>query len=71
MGNLFKENGYKTAIVGKWQLNGLRIGDVDREVAKDNTRPYEFGFDEYSLWQLTKPKQYGERFANPLYRAKW
>ena len=65
-GNLFKENGYKTAIVGKWQLNGLRIGDVDREVAKDNTRPYEFGFDEYSLWQLTKPKQYGERFANPL-----
>ena len=65
-GNLFKENGYKTAIVGKWQLNGLRIGDVDREVAEDNTRPYEFGFDEYSLWQLTKPKQYGERFANPL-----
>ena len=22
-GNLFKENGYKTAIVGKWQLNGI------------------------------------------------
>ena len=64
--HLFKENGYKTAVVGKWQLNGLRIGDVDREVAEDNTRPYEFGFDEYSLWQLTKPKQYGERFANPL-----
>ena len=65
-GNLFKENGYKTAIVGKWQLNGLRIGDVDRKIANDNTRPYKFGFDEYSLWQLTKPKQNGERFANPL-----
>ena len=22
-GNLFKENGYKTAVVGKWQLNGI------------------------------------------------
>ena len=22
--NLFKENGYKTAIVGKWQLNGVK-----------------------------------------------
>ena len=22
-GNLFQENGYKTAIVGKWQLNGI------------------------------------------------
>ncbi len=61
-GNLFKENGYKTAIVGKWQLNGIahKLEGFD-----DNTRPYHFGFDEYSLWQLTKTKSYGERFANP------
>ena len=45
-GNLFKENGYKTAVVGKWQLNGIehRLEGYD-----DNTRPYHFGFDEYSL----------------------
>ena len=62
-GNLFKENGYKTAIVGKWQLNGI---EHQLEGNDDNTRPYHFGFDEYSLWQLTKVKRFGERFANPL-----
>jgi arylsulfatase A len=65
-GNLFKENGYKTAIVGKWQLNGIKIKAVDKNISQDNRRPYEFGFDEYSLWQLTKTKDLGERFANPL-----
>ena len=43
-GNLFKENGYKTAIVGKWQLNGLQQKIDGYE---DNTRPHHFGFDEY------------------------
>ena len=62
-GNLFKENGYKTAIVGKWQLNGI---EHQLEGYDDNTRPHHFGFEEYSLWQLTKVKKYGERFANPL-----
>ena len=61
-GNLFKENGYKTAIVGKWQLNGIAH---KLKGFNDNTRPNHFGFDEYSLWQLTKLKSYGERFANP------
>jgi arylsulfatase A len=65
-GNLFKENGYKTAIVGKWQLNGIKIKAVEKKISQDNKRPYEFGFDEYSLWQLTKTKDQGERFANPL-----
>ena len=65
-GNLFKENGYKTAVVGKWQLNGLQIDEVEKKIALDNERPYKFGFDEYSLWQLTKLRAEGERFANPL-----
>ena len=62
-GNLFKENGYKTGVVGKWQLNGI---EHQLEGHDDNTRPYHFGFDEYSLWQLTKVKKFGERYANPL-----
>ena len=39
-GNLFKENGYKTAIVGKWQLNGIvyKMDGYD-----DFERPYKFG----------------------------
>ena len=62
-GNLFKENGYKTAVVGKWQLNGI---EHKIQGFNDNKRPNHFGFDEYCLWQLTKRKSHGERFANPL-----
>ena len=40
--------------------------EVDQNVKEDNTRPYAFGFDEYCLWQLTKTKNLGERFADPL-----
>ena len=61
-GNLMQEAGYKTAIAGKWQLNGLynNLPGCD-----DNTRPYKAGFDEYCLWQLTKDKKVGERYWNP------
>lgn len=62
-GNLFKENGYRTSIVGKWQLNGGKYKLKDH---KEMSRPNDFGFDEYSLWQLSflKDKK-KERFANP------
>ena len=49
-----KRAGYKTAIAGKWQLGF------------DSSLPHHFGFDEYCLWQLSKPKKEGERYANPL-----
>jgi len=65
MGNLMKEAGYRTCISGKWQLNGLsypnHISDWD-----DPSRPHQMGFEEYCLWQLTKPKREGERYADPL-----
>jgi len=64
-GNLMKDAGYATCISGKWQLNGIYhkedIPDWD-----DHTKPNRFGFDEYCLWQLTKLRKEGERFANPL-----
>ncbi|MCL3779532.1 arylsulfatase A [Prolixibacteraceae bacterium JC049] len=62
-GNILQEEGYRTAVVGKWQLNGL---GTKREGWEDNQRPAHFGFDEYCLWQLTKPRKQGERYANPL-----
>ncbi|UBM59883.1 sulfatase-like hydrolase/transferase [Marinilongibacter aquaticus] len=65
-GHLMKEAGYKTAIAGKWQLNGVYY---HKEGAEDNSRPIKAGFDEYCLWQLTKgvggPKG-GERFWSPV-----
>ena len=49
-GNLFKDAGYTTAIVGKWQLG--RVVDL----------PKTFGFDESFLWQHTRRPP---RYPNP------
>ncbi|WP_145178409.1 sulfatase-like hydrolase/transferase [Rubripirellula lacrimiformis] len=61
--NLLQDAGYKTAIAGKWQLNGLynKLPGHD-----DPSRPHQAGFDEYSLWQLTHVKdKVSERFWSP------
>lgn len=49
-GNVFKQAGYVTAIVGKWQLG------------HDMALPAKWGFDEYCLWQLTRRPS---RYKNP------
>ena len=48
--HLFKDAGYSTCIVGKWQL------------ANGPDAPRHFGFDESYLWQLTRRPP---RYANP------
>jgi arylsulfatase A-like enzyme len=68
IGHLMQEAGYRTAIAGKWQLNGLY--DPDKfEDALDPGRPLRAGFDETCLWQVTRHKQVkqggGERFWSP------
>ena len=62
-GNMMQEAGYKTAIAGKWQLNG-GYNTKDFPDHNDSTRVNKAGFDEYALWQLTK-KVAGERFWSP------
>jgi arylsulfatase A len=47
---LFKQAGYSTCMVGKWQLGG------------GFDQPRHFGFDEYCLWQLNRRPP---RYANP------
>ncbi|MEE3373086.1 MAG: sulfatase-like hydrolase/transferase [Planctomycetota bacterium] len=49
-GNVLKQAGYRTCVVGKWQLQGGFAG------------PTGFGFDEYCLWQLTRRPT---RYPNP------
>jgi len=49
-GNLLKQAGYATCIVGKWQLG------------HDVNLPKRFGFDESCLWQHTRRPP---RYANP------
>ena len=63
-GHKLQQAGYKTAVAGKWQLNGT-YNSLPRH--DDSRRPFDAGFDEYMLWQLTKPKagQGGERFWSP------
>lgn len=52
-GNLARDSGYRTCMVGKWQLGA------------DKSLPKKFGFDEYCLWQLEKGKKdgAGSRYA--------
>jgi arylsulfatase A len=63
-GHMMQDAGYKTAIAGKWQLNGLYNNLPGHD---DGTRPAKAGFDEYFLWQVTTGKTGdigGERFWN-------
>ena len=48
--NVFHESGYKTCVVGKWQLG------------KDPKLPKHFGFDEHCLWHFSRR---AERYPNP------
>lgn len=61
-GNLLKEAGYETCVVGKWQLNGVntKFESTEEELLK---RPQHFGFDEYCLWNFIGES--GNRFADP------
>ena len=61
--HLLKRAGYATCIAGKWQLNGIYH---QLPGSQDRARPLAAGFDESCLWQVTKQKKAGERFADPL-----
>jgi len=63
-GHMMQEVGYKTAIAGKWQLNGL-YNELPGHL--DSGRPQQAGFDQSMLWQVTRGKggDGGERFWNP------
>lgn len=65
-GHMMQSAGYKTAVAGKWQLNGLYNSLPGHN---DALRPGKAGFDEWMLWQVTTGKSIkdggGERFWSP------
>ena len=66
-GHLMQSAGYKTAIAGKWQLNGLYH---KADGCRDNARPIKAGFDEYCLWQLTLgAKKKGDNMTERFWSA--
>lgn len=65
-GHLMQATGYKTAMAGKWQLNGTYHHAAD---ASDHQRPIKAGFDETCLWNVTQAKagkNTNERYWSPL-----
>ena len=62
---LLKEQGYVTAVTGKWQLLG---NERQRQLAggRIGSYPEEVGFDEHCLWQVD---QLGSRYKDPLIRT--
>jgi arylsulfatase A len=62
-GNMLRDAGYKTCIVGKWQLSE---GDFEA--------PHHFGFEEYLLWHFgplvngaRAPGSAGSRYWDPVF----
>ena len=61
-GHLLKDAGYKTCVVGKWQLAGR---SQQSGTPVKGTMPNAAGFDDYCLWQInTKGSRYWEPTIN-------
>ncbi|MFY0653900.1 MAG: sulfatase-like hydrolase/transferase [Cyclobacteriaceae bacterium] len=67
-GHLMQAEGFKTCMVGKWQLQsydppGFRNSDIRRNTGMlvDNA-----GFDEFCMWHTRHTEEKGSRFADPL-----
>jgi arylsulfatase A-like enzyme len=63
-GHMMQDAGYKTAVVGKWQLYGHDTPNY--KAGGTGSLPQQAGFDESLLWQVKDRKQRGERFADPF-----
>ena len=61
IGQHFKNGGYDTAVVGKWQLFGAK--HYSKQFRARGTMPNAAGFDHVCLWQVD---QLGERYPGPL-----
>ncbi|MFY0625808.1 MAG: sulfatase-like hydrolase/transferase [Reichenbachiella sp.] len=67
-GHLMKDEGYKTCIAGKWQLQSYDpIGFPGADLRRDKGMKVEnAGFDEYSLFHVRHTEDKGSRYPDPV-----
>jgi len=64
-GHLFRENGYRTAIAGKWQFWSYNPPDFEPQWRGKGQRIEDAGFDEYAVWHAGHTEDKGSRYGNP------
>ena len=67
-GHLMQREGYRTCMVGKWQLQsydppGYPGGELRRNTGM---KVEDAGFDEYCMWHTAHTEDKGSRYADPL-----
>ena len=66
-GHLFRENGYRTAIAGKWQFWSYNPPGFEEEWRGKGQRIEDAGFEEYSVWHAHHTEDKGSRYGDPTY----
>ncbi len=66
-GHLFRENGYRTVIAGKWQFWSYNPPNFEPEWRGKGQRIEDAGFDEYSVWHAHHTEDKGSRYGDPTY----
>ncbi|MFY0688451.1 MAG: sulfatase-like hydrolase/transferase [Cyclobacteriaceae bacterium] len=68
LGHMFQNEGYKTLMVGKWQLQSYDPKHFPGSELRRNTgmKVDDAGFDEYSMWHTSHTEEKGSRFSDPI-----
>jgi len=66
-GHLFREQGYRTAIAGKWQFWSYNPPDFEPEWRGKGKRIEDAGFEEFSVWHAHHTEDKGSRYGDPTY----
>jgi arylsulfatase A-like enzyme len=63
-GHMMQRAGYRTAMMGKWQLFSYDV--APSKYRGTGMRPAQAGFDEYLLWHDGLSEEKGSRYADPV-----
>lgn len=67
-GHYLQEQGFKTCMVGKWQLQSYDPPGYPGSELRRNTgmKVEDAGFDEYAMWHTGHTENKGSRYADPI-----